>query len=122
MSLKFVAAGAVGLCSFLIAGVAAVLLLSGFYVSFDALGPSDVAAREMLAVFTTVATVAVAVAILVGVPVAAYAKMRVSVVPSVIVSGCLGGIAAHWLFIYVVINSCSVNVSFPYAWVNSCQT
>lgn len=120
MRVKPLAAAGASLCGAALAGIGVLALLLVFSVSLDGAELNTGAARVAAGV-SSVAAVTLAVVIGILLPGYIAARLGLPYRLTLAVSGVLFGIAAYWLLFYVsIINSCAVEVAFPFSFAGEC--
>ncbi|MEX2247668.1 MAG: hypothetical protein WEC75_13405 [Dehalococcoidia bacterium] len=111
-----------GLSAAALALVAMFAFLYALFGLYSWTHPSSDSSREMLALLGTLAALAIPVGVIVAISNAGAGRIGVSPLWSILVGGVLAGAAAHRLLIIIsVVNSCGLEVSFPYEWIDACQ-
>ena len=114
---------AVGVCTFMLEGMTAWVLLLTFSLANEVWGaPGSHALRQAVAYAGLIATVGGSLLVLVRVPFALGGRFRANVWIALAVAAILSGLTAHWLLqVISIVNDCTVEVSVPYNWIRTCR-
>lgn len=106
---------AVGIASFVVAMVAAYVVLLAFLLLFDGVQPSSERTREMIAYAVTATALVIAVGLVVALPIWTGGRWHTNTWIAVGLGGLLTGGALPFLVVMIaIVNGCGLHVAIPF--------